>query len=528
MVRKSGRNHGEVFTKKTVVEYLLDEVGYTGTQDLRNTKILEPSAGHGAIAGEIVERLHQSSVLHGFSFEAALIENIRLVELNEGSFRKLVDAINAQLSSLGKIYKCEASSICIHNDFLRLQFDIKFDCIVGNPPYIRHELILESEKSYYKRLYRTFMHRADLYVPFFERGLSLLKENGRLSYICSNRWLTNQYGVGLRELIAKRYHLATLLNIEQTSPFDESVIAYPCIATIRNAQNQEGTQFCDIKSKELDFDSLTFLKVATPKNASWKNLFLQYDINHTALLGIVEQGFEIGIGVATGADQIFIGDQDKFHGIEKDRLLPLISTKDLKGNRLLWGGSLVLNPYENGTLCDLNRYPKLSAYLHLHKARLEQRHTAQKSPNNWYKTIDKIKPELQHKAKILLPDLSANNLLLIDEGQYYPHHNIYYIAGQTLGDLQLLAALLMSDFVRDQLSNVGVRMNGGFIRFQSQALRAIKIPVIAHFTDAEKAKLRQAFVASSLSAINAMVNRYCGKHGLQQLAHEPVLLTLNP
>ncbi|MCB9298850.1 MAG: Eco57I restriction-modification methylase domain-containing protein [Lewinellaceae bacterium] len=78
-------------------------------------------------------------------------------------------------------------------DFLDTQPG-KFDIVIGNPPYVRHEQIPEPRKSLYKRKFSTFRHRSDLYIPFYEHALKLLNFEGKLCFICSNRWLRNQYG----------------------------------------------------------------------------------------------------------------------------------------------------------------------------------------------------------------------------------------------------------------------------------------------------------------------------------------------
>ena len=57
--RRSGGQHGDVFTSSEVVSYMLDLVGYTSDRDLRNTSILEPSCGEGEFVIEIVRRLKE-------------------------------------------------------------------------------------------------------------------------------------------------------------------------------------------------------------------------------------------------------------------------------------------------------------------------------------------------------------------------------------------------------------------------------------------------------------------------------------
>lgn len=520
MKRKSGRKHGEVFTNNKVVGYILNEVGYTSDKNLQNVRILEPASGKGAFTKEILIRLFKSSIKYNFPFEDTLIANVLFVEVDLLAYQELVISVDSIIEFLTGKNSNVSSKVCIQTDYLSYEFKTKFNCIVGNPPYIRHELIPEEKKKEYRNKFSTFKYRADLYVPFFEQSLTLLKPSGILSFICSNRWINNQYGSELRNLISSKYNLIRLLNIERSSPFDEDVIAYPCIATIENRPNAGAVFICEVNSKEIDFDNIIFKDTLSPVNSSWQNLFLTYNLNHNALLGIMEQSFEIGIGVATGADKVFIRNKYELDEIEKSRLLPLIKSTDLKNNKLNWGEHFVINPYENEKLCNLDDYPNLKNYLIKHKATLIKRHTAQKAPDKWYKTIDKIKPELQHKAKILLPDLTGNNIIFIDEGKFYPHHNIYYITGADIASLKILASILMSEFVKEQMSQIGIRMNGGLPRFQSQVLKKLKVPNIKFISSADKNELINSYDNQDLNTINKLVEKYCTQQGVYEMEAE--------
>ena len=512
--RKSGRNHGEVFTHDRIVDYLLNEVNYKSCFDLRFVRILEPASGTGSFGKEIVKRLFESSLLYGFSFTKAFETNVRLVELDRTNYAKLVSQIQKTLVSLGVNYDLNLSEVIVNCDFLTINFDKQFDCIVGNPPYVRHELISNELKELYKKKYRTFKYRADLYILFFERSLQLLNTNGILSFICSNRWLYNQYGQPLREKIAVSYHLQKLLNMEKASPFDESVLAYPSITTIVNTLNQKETYFYETDAKNINLDSISFAKVPSPKNGSWQNLFLSYNLNHAALTGIINQAFEIGIGVATGADKVFIKKESEIDGIEKSRLLPIVTSRDLTDSGINWKRQYLLNPYENGRLCDLNKYPNLKQYLISQKEVLLKRHVAKKNPDKWFKTIDNIKSDLLLRPKLLLPDIAGLNRLIIDEGHYYPHHNLYYITGKSVSELKILACILMSDFIREQLSQIGICMNGGLPRFQAQILKKLRIPNISTLNYLDKLELIEAYDDVDYGIINKIINKYCTQHQL--------------
>lgn len=517
MERKNGRNHGEVFTNKNVVQFILDEVGYLPQLDLRNITILEPASGKGAFAIEIIKRLYDSSLIHNFSFVECLTHNLTFTELDKNAFSNLCISIDELIWELTQQKNNLSAKICLNTNFLTHDFSSKYDCIVGNPPYIRHEIIPEFDKAIYRQKFNTFKYRADLYIPFYENSLRLLKPNGLLSFICSNRWLYNQYGKILREQISTNYHLKKILNIEKSSPFDETVTAYPCITTIQNNTKSEKVLFCEDNSKTIDFSNIQYTQVESPKTYSWQNLFLHYNINDVALAGVEEQGFEIGIGVATGADSIFIKQGKELNGIEKSRILPLIKSSDLKNNTFKWNDNYLINPYDNDTLCDLSLYPHLQTYFNDNKDILLKRHTAQKTPNKWYKTIDKIKPELLRKPKLLLPDLTGNKFLFIDEGNYYPHHNIYYITAENISSLKILGSILMSDFIKYQMSQIGIRMNSGLPRFQSQVLKQLKIPNIKQLSASDKDELIKAYDNQDLDNTNRVIKKYCNQFGFSKI-----------
>lgn len=504
------QQHGEVFTNIEVVKYLLDEVEYNQEFDLRNVKILEPSCGLGAFADEIIRRLIFSSIKFKFNFIEALNTNIRFIDINTNSIEYLKNNTRQLIKKFGFNPNLIDDTIYINNDYLQYNFHNKFDCIVGNPPYIRHENIDSSAKEIYRKKYKTFKYRADIYIPFYEKSLDLLTSRGKLSFICSNRWLYNQYGRLLREKVANDFQLSKLLNIEKSNPFNENVVAYPCVTTITTKQhNNNYTYYYTTNDKIVNLQAMKFKQVNSPKDDNWSNLFLEYDINHNSLSGILEQGFKIGIGVATGADKVFIRHENEINGIEQERLIPIIVSKSLKGNEINWNRNYVINPFEQDKLCNLDDYTNLKKYLHKNKDILMQRHIAKKNPTNWYKTIDKIKLDLIGKPKLLLPDLAQSKFIHLDKGNYYPHHNVYYITNENVNKLKILACLLMSKFVKKQLSDIGIKMNGGLPRFQSQTLKKLKIPIIEKLSLKHQKELINSYNNKNISIINKIINKYC-------------------
>lgn len=505
-LRRNGVSHGDVFTSPRVVRFMLDLIGYTSDKDLSAYKVLEPSFGHGDFLIEIQNRLIQSAKKFNFDASEIMSKNIYGCEIDSDKYDKCIYVLRLGMPNFIPLnLKTE--------DFLFSLWDTQFDFIIGNPPYIRYENIPQEVRNLYKNKFYTFHYRSDLYVLFYEHCLRNLSVNGRHCFICSNRWLKNEYGKKLRALISSSYNLEYIIDVENLDAFGESVLAYPLITLISNARGDKNVKLAHINDlSELDKPMSTIQKtLASLEN--WDDLFLSDKVRQFST--IEQQGFKIGIGVATGADKIFIS-KDLEDYVEKELLMPLVNAKDLTGNEFIWKGLYILNPYKpNGSIINLDKYPKAKQYLEQFKPILSKRHIV-KNGRIWYSLIDKIKPELINLPKILLPDISGNNIIFIDKGAFYPAHNIYYIIGRPLEELELLAAILMSKFVRTQIESISNKMNGGFPRWQSQSIKRIKIPIISNISTKFKDRLADAYRSGNITDIDkvveAIINSECDKN----------------
>lgn len=465
-IRGNGGLHGDVFTSPQIVSFMLDKVGYVSKANLCDVRILEPSCGEGEFVIEIARRLILSAAYYHFDANEAFRRNVRAYDIDGAKIKHCFK----RLTGMGLFLSEENLQVA---DFLKCKAD-KTDIVIGNPPYVRYENIPKDMLNFCRDNFLTFHYRSDLYVPFFEKTLSLLAKEGKHSFICSNRWLKNEYGKKLRQFIAREYALEVIIDLEQADVFQEEVLAYPSITIIKACKPSNTFDYAKIHNVN-ELEKLQFSKRNMPTNDDWTSAFSAIS-SDKSFKTIEELGFKIGIGAATGADAVFVSCELP-KKVENELILPSINARDLRGNQLNWHGEYLLNPYNSdGTLVDLAKYPLANAYLEQHKERLSDRYVARKSPSKWYKTIDRINPGLLSQPKILLPDMSGNTFVFVDDGFFYPLHNIYYITGYSSVQLRLLAAFLMSDFVRCQLSAVTNAMNGGFSRWQSQHLRKLRIP----------------------------------------------------
>ncbi len=499
-----GGERGAVFTRPEVVAAILDLSGYRASASLHRMRLLEPSFGGGDFLLAALDRLLEAWLRDGRGAAHAHVDlavAIRAVEVHRDSFDEIVPRIERRLQSAG-IAERDARALCagwlICDDFLLTGLDGEFDFVVGNPPYVRQERIPAILLGAYRSRFRTLYDRADLYVPFYERALDLLAPSGTLGFICTNRWLKNKYGGPLREKITGTFEFVYFLDMEGVDAFHSEVIAYPAITIIRR-QSANGTAppptrvahpggiarigFPAIVSKLAealpDHDFVSQIDLAGGGDAP----LLLDDIPRLALLRRLEHawptleqaGCKVGIGVATGCDRVMIGDFDALP-VEAERKLPLAMAGDLVAGQIRWAGKGVLNPFEpDGRLVALDDYPRFAAYLREHFDALAKRHVALKNKAGWYRTIDRITPELTTKPKLLVPDIKGEAAFVFDEGRYYPHHNLYFITS-VRWDLRALQTVLRSSLALMIVVTYCTRMAGGFLRFQAQYLRRIRLP----------------------------------------------------
>jgi hypothetical protein len=383
----------------------------------------------------------------------------------------------------------------IQDDFLLADLQPVFTHIAGNPPYLRQELVPEVLIREYRKSYTTIFDRADLYIPFFEKSLHLLVKGGRLSFICSDRWMKNRYGGPLRQLISNKFHVESYIDMMGTGAFKTDVSAYPAITTIVNdsgsttrvakqpkVQREHLKLLADALSDPMKPGnglSIEVIPKAIKSSAPWlldcaKQCHLIRKLEDTFPL-LEQVGCKVGIGVATGSDQVYIGSYQALD-VEPDRKLPLIMAPDIRTGRIEWSGKGIINPFDkDGNFVALSSYPRLMRYLRLHEPRIRARNVAKRNPNSWYRTIDKISESLTYQPKLLIPDIKNEPNAVLDQGDYYPHHNLYWITSKEW-DLRALQTVLRSSIAKLFVAAYSVKMRGGYLRYQAQNLRRICLP----------------------------------------------------
>lgn len=528
--------HGEVFTRRWVVELILDLVGYTPDRDLATLVAVEPSCGVGAFLVPMVERLTESCGQHGRDIRDAVcsIRAFDLLEANAAIARKRVEQALARVDVDTAARMNLAESWVRSDDFLLSdEANEAADFVVGNPPYVRLEAVPEDRSAAYRRACPTMRGRSDLYVGFIEKGLRALRAGGVLGFIVADRWMRNQYGAGLRQLVAEGFDVRTVIAMHDVDAFERPVSAYPAVTVISRSPQGKAVvadttaDFGPSEAAALEewVGSPVETSISSPaftatRLTSWfpgDSLWPTGSPDQLRLLADLERRFpplqdettgtRVGIGVATGADRVFLTKDADL--VEVDRLLPVVMARDTSTGEVKWSGTYLVNPWDDGALVDLRRFPRLRDHFERHELELKRRYVARRDRSRWYRTIDKVEPGLQEKPKLLFPDLKAAIHPVLDDGGFYPHHNLYHVTS-TEWPPEVLGGLLLSDIANFFVGAYCVRMRGGCYRFQAQYLRRIRLPELARLATHDADELADAFVRRDRVAATEVAIRAYG------------------
>lgn len=522
---------GVVFTKDWVVDFVLDIAGYTSDQNLVSGCVVEPSCGDGAFLRRIVMRLCKSADLKG-CLSASVLENcVRAYDLDADAVEKSRFAVREALFDWG-FSESQAQGLAnawvSQGDFLLSDIP-PARWVVGNPPYVRATLIPRKQRELYGQNLSSVTMGSDLYIGFFEKGLTALTDEGALCFICADRWLQNRYGSRLRTFVSRGYSLDAHVRMHDVDAFEDDVAAYPAVSLLRRGQGRPiryvdcGPRFTTsnvlaVKTWLLGDDhalkttdvSAGFLPPlsgsASIPLASPERFQVLGDLagRHPTL---EDAGVRLGIGVASGCDEVYVTENAGL--VESDRMLPLFFMRDWRAGKRDANKCLV-NPWnDDGTLVDLDEYPRLKSYLVENEERLRRRRVARDHPDSWYRTLDKPNHSLMGREMLLFPDMAARSDPVYSDGSRYPHHNCYWMTSDEW-DVHALGGLMMSDLVEAYVDAFGVKMRGSTLRFQAQYLRLVHIPRADEVDGETKRELAEAFATGDRERANIASRRAYG------------------
>jgi len=502
---------------------------------LRGVTILDPACGSGAFLVAVFDRLAEEyrrvtarlaalQVVPEFDWlDEIVTKNLYGVDINPESVEITRLALwlktarrDHRLQNLEHTIRC-GDSLVSDKTFTPRPFDWHeafgevfarggFDIVIGNPPYVRMELI-KAMKPYLEAHYVVAHGQADLYAYFFERGVKVLRPEGRLGFISSSTFFRTGSGENLRTFLGDGLSMESIVDFGDLQVF-EGVTTYPAILTLKKAEAPEG---------ELDYlaltdqvpDDLGQLFKETKKSmprarltaGAWR---LEGDALSALRDKITKGRKTLGevygpplYGIKTGLNEAFIIDRATRDRLIKadpksaDLLKPFLRGENVKRWRVESEDLWVVNVYfgltqtlfeksADQTKTDLpsektawkqfsKAYPAIASHLALHekaaRIRTDQGHY-------WWELRACTYMDAFEKPKISFGHFAVERIFTFDDAGYFSNDKSYIIPST---DLPLLS-LLNSQVLWFIIKGLAPAVRGGFYELRVQYIEQLPIP----------------------------------------------------
>lgn len=426
-------------------------------ETIKNIKILDPACGSGAFLITAFEfLLKQTNMideklldltgeqdLFSDTTRYILENNIFGVDLNRESVEITKLSLwlksankNKTLTTLENNIKC-GNSLIKDKEFVKdLAFDWEkefpeifknggFDIVIGNPPYVRQESIKEI-KPYLEQNYKVYTGVADLYCYFYELGYNLLKDNGYLGFITSNKWFRAKYGEKLREFLLNNTEFYNIVDYNGTKVFEGATVDSNILIFKKNRVKNSifSLQIADTIPIEYEQEKLS------------KESFIFINQNEDSIKEKIERigkplkewDININRGITTGLNDAFIIDKET-----KDKLLeedyknseiikPLLRGKDIEKYNINYADFYLINSHNSKAgkgAIDIENYPQIKKWLERFEPKLSKRADKGKTPFNlrncaYLKEFEKEKIVWQRVTKENTFALAEKDTFILD------------------------------------------------------------------------------------------------------------------
>lgn len=360
-----------------------------------------------------------------------------------------------------------------------------FDVVIGNPPYVRAELLSAKDIAFYKNNFNVFNPDADLFSYFYEKGLRLLNENGVFGFI-SNTFDKTASGKTLREFIATKTTIEKYIDFTEVQIFSGAT-TYPIILILKK-KFEEGNSFLykkipnSMNGKVVINDCDDVIVSQTNLNSeswSFESNELKDIMNKITVFPTVSEKYgKCYRGILTGLNEaFFIDEATKKRLIEEDSKSAELIKKVFEGKDLnKWINHpiekyilSVHNGYDDIEAINIDDYKAVKNYLNGFYDKLEKRYDKGKTPYNLRNCAYQA---LFEKNKVIWGNLQNSNKFSYDEAKTIVSAPCCMLPT----DNKSLVSILNSKIVWKFLTSICVVRNGGYIEVKPQYFEQIPIP----------------------------------------------------
>lgn len=459
----------QVFTPENYVRELLDSVGYT--DHLYGKKILENSCGDGNILVAVVQRYIDDCVAQGLSksqIKDGLERDIYGVEIDLEQHQKCIENVNTVLDKNNinkvawKIY---------HSNYLRWKVAVKFQFIIGNPPYITYRELTKDEQEYVKKNFNTCVKgKFDYCYAFIEKSINELSQDGKMSYLIPSSIFKTVFGLNLR--IFMKPYITIIKDYTQEKIFNNALVK----SSIMVLDRQSRQDVLHYRDMTLEKDIIIPVNELTDK---W--FFTENRENGMHRFG---DYFKVSHVVATLFNKAYvIKDKDyqetekgflcEGHNIERDMVRDTATPRSLRYQKK----EKIIFPYlyNDGCLVRFKdgefetRYPETAAYLNDFRKELDNRQSDTSA--KWYEYGRSQALTGLNCDKILISTVITENVVVYKlTRDCIPYAGMYIVKREGNDEYTLDDAIhiLRSRNFRQYVMDVGIHISGSSLRITSK------------------------------------------------------------
>ena len=503
--------NGAFFTPQFITDFMVSQSITSSSQ-----KVCDPSCGCGAFlisATVFISKKYKKNVID------TIQENIYGVDISDYSVRRakiLLSLLALQNGEDTKDIKfnLETADSLITNWEKIFSKTIKngFDVVIGNPPYVKfQDLNKKLREKLYKEWQTLKTGNYNLYFAFFELGISILKEDGLLSYITPNNYFTSLAGIELREYLQSKTLIEKIVDFNHLKIFNAQTYTSITFLTKRKKEfffyeRAEKYEMLDTL-KDLNFSKIYFNDL---NNKKWRLLRNSDQLNIKKIENIgrkLGEITDIRVGIATCKDPIYFVDgsvlkgkyyekvyQGKTYLIEKEITKPIAKISDFSiQEELNSNNRRIIFPYKktNGRAEIIREneikenYPRCYEYLSSAREELLTRDKGNMEYPEWYSYARTQGLNFSGK-KLLTPTFSLEPRFLLEQNDNSLFCNGYaiYLKDQTdlfssiqqKLDLGVLGKILNSQVMDYYIKRTSVSIEGGYPCYQKNFIELLGIP----------------------------------------------------
>ncbi len=328
---------------------------------------------------------------------------------------------------------------------------VGFDVVIGNPPYVQLQKLDEAEKmAFEKQGFETYTRTGDIYQLFYEHGVNLIKKNGRLCYITSNKWMRTDYGKGTRNFLATKIHTELVVDFGMAQMFDAAT-TYTNILLLQKSNPSSHIRMSRLKD---DYDTTILLEdyvdfsaveMENPGVKSW----IAYEKNEYALITkIISKGkplkdwdIKINRGILTGLNEAFIINTDVRNKLvaedpkSAEIICPILRGEDIKAYHPSWADKWLINTHNGIKASGKDRinverdFPAVYSWLLKYESSLIKRLD---KGDHWSNLRNCAYMDEFYKPKIIYPNMTKYLPFVYDKHQFFTNDKSFIITGEHL------------------------------------------------------------------------------------------------